>query len=1033
MTRVSQCFLLSLLLYCLSSFACSLFECSASGSNIHAVVLGSLSTPRVAFLMSNFNANFGALGNGISLATPEMENVVLTGAWQMVTVTLNTQQQVKYYINGSLIATGKSGSFPSIVSRPNCWLGKTTLATSPTPKPFRGQLALVQFFRRPLQASEVMHLALRPPPSIAWSQVVVTQIPIGIVPTQVVTLGVYLPTYFGIVTYLDLAVTTGGTIGNNGNSALRLTFNSTQVQYVNITANLAATFQPFTLSFVLSGDTSHLYAPSPILFQIPTAEQLMAHAPFAVNFTTPNVHANRTESSACRPGPIGSFNGVDQYLNLTLAQDIDGSSPMPVIGGAGRSWSIVTWFVAQAYTNGSVLFESRTNDVVLVSIHVTTRARAQLEVVLGAPGPNRCTITSMLPVAIHLDRWYHLVLMFATPDNGATFGRVDLFLDGVVVAATGSCATFTSGGPASTAPPNTRHFIGASTATTTPTPSDGFWKGLIARFSIFQRALLPQEIDILYTQRPSTIYHSNITLISPNAGAFDSTVTLQLHTDTSLFATPYGCSSIDLDRIVYGPSGVGSVCASSTLISTSQVRCELQPRVVPLAYPIYFTVIMTGGGGGIPSFISPVSYSSFGSVTQLWNNSLAHVTFPVPPLTSARWAVGPSALPGTGVVVMNGTRGEWVNLNEIEIGDTHLAQPFPSLLTPRPTTGFTLNLWLRDDTPTNFAAVPFFYCATPSDPAYNGLLISRVAVYDLAFSFTNSVGSQLSYCRTTSQPLMLETWQMLTVTQDAAMVVRLYRNGALVASCFGEMFPLAVSRSQCGLGSSTLASHKFNLTGSVAEFTVWERPLQQHELVALHAQTPTSLAPIEFQVSGAPLGLVHGQSAPIMIRLPAWFGANVTIGLTGVNGTVAPSTIRFTGLQNHTFVVTATQLPMIVSFQIVQADDDLARYRAPKNINIQLASQKFIDTHMEGNEMIRIGGSECDFYFDINVLLTIAPCLRCSVCPSFLPSLSLLLDPHDIDSRTRLPFRDRDERHSPTRVDEHRHECVRTERSDRDQ
>jgi hypothetical protein len=400
------------------------------------------------------------------------------------------------------------------------------------------------------------------------------------------------------------------------------------------------------------------------------AAKLSNFAAFSLNFTTPTTMASRIGPAACAPGQVGTFNGVNEYIDVQLGADTN-NRMLPIFGGSGQSWAVSTWVSFSAYMFDARVFDFKSSGLDQLRLGLASSTSAVTLTLVYADGTS--TTTTTLPTyELVLHRWYHFMINFVS--GGAMTGQLTFYIDNVSVYANPTARALDS-----LARPTS--YIGKSND-----PASSWFAGRIANFALWTRALMTEERDILFQTPPASITPFKITTITPSTGPFGSTQSVQLDSPITA-ANPVGFCAPDVTRVEYGPNGVGSVCASVVVTSSTRITCTVGTDA-PLDVPIYFTVWMAN----IPGLISTASYTARGSPTLLFTAPVVawQTDFRVPSV-HAGWAGSPSTLPNCGIATFDGLTGQYIDLNLA--ADVTPSPVFPNTFAGTQA-GFSINIWI---------------------------------------------------------------------------------------------------------------------------------------------------------------------------------------------------------------------------------------------------------------------------------------------------------------------------------------------------
>jgi hypothetical protein len=157
--------------------------------------------------------------------------------------------------------------------------------------------------------------------------------------------------------------------------------------------------------------------------------------------------------------------------------------------------------------------------------------------------------------------------------------------------------------------------------------------------------------------------------------------------------------------------------------------------------------------------------------------------------------------------------------------------------------------------------------------------------------------------------------------------------------------PAVVTRDQCSLGRShePVSAQRPNFNGSIAQFGVWGRELQESELLRMWNSPPANLAPASFLLTWpAEPGLTLTEAASFQLRAPVSFAASVSLSITATNAVATP-TLSITTTTAQLITVTASAAPLSLVFALTGGE--VTRFRVPITITVPRRQSTHGETH----------------------------------------------------------------------------------------
>jgi hypothetical protein len=241
---------------------------------------------------------------------------------------------------------------------------------------------------------------------------------------------------------------------------------------------------------------------------------------------------------------------------------------------------------------------------------------------------------------------------------------------------------------------------------------------------------------------------------------------------------------------------------------------------------------------GMNGLTSTATYTANGVADHIYASAIWQTEFTLPSVRGG-WAPGPSRRLNTGIVTLDGTQAQYIDLNDVN--DHHaVAGPFPSHL---PQGGFSLAFWLRPSGSGNNGRI--FDCADstnnwPSD--HNFVWYKRPSGdnrYCVATNDQTLLLPALFYC-IASPAVIYDVWHLFVLVMDRSNSLSVYVNGAL--KDFQDfMYPSTRPRPYCYLGRSNNYALDDTLKADYAYAGYWNRPLVPTEIVAMRDQPPLNI------------------------------------------------------------------------------------------------------------------------------------------------------------------------------------------------
>ena len=249
-----------------------------------------------------------------------------------------------------------------------------------------------------------------------------------------------------------------------------------------------------------TGVTAWAYQlPVPFIITRASYRNAINSAIFDLNTTLPSVHADWREGSVPGTGIVTFTQSQSEYLDLSELPDVSNDETFPeFFGGAGNGVTIEMWIqrpgLVTECTNAIFLQCSlgagSSWDAFTISQNGNS---ADFRYTLQQDGT---TVANTLITSTHSVAWRHILF------RQSQFGEFTLYVDGVLVS-----------GPTVSAAPNyasrSSCRVGRSTWGTGP----GFWSGSLAALRMWNRDVIPAEVQLLRNNPPSNIYPSVMLMI----------------------------------------------------------------------------------------------------------------------------------------------------------------------------------------------------------------------------------------------------------------------------------------------------------------------------------------------------------------------------------------------------------------------------------------------------------------------------------------------------------------------------------------